>query len=269
MKNPLKSIKMYRFCVKHPTRAFVLLSIGMTLVYTVALLCIHSPIWLIVLLDAMFIFLNFAYVKTADDALVRLTIKPMHEQCDPDPFLGMTEELLTYKATPMQKQARMINYCVALQSVGEYQKAYDLLSQVNIDKNAGTPSEFKLVYYHNLGSLCENLDKLEQAKIWYEKAVQIHEGIAYPKVKEHYAPTTCSAKAELAFLAGEYHDCIKLLQEPSPTAYGRVYRKLTIARALIALGEVAEAKNKLIEVINEGNKLYCVTEARELLNTLE
>ena len=269
MKNPLTSVKMYRFCVKYPLLAFVLFSVAMTLVYTVALMCIDAPIWLIVLLDAVFIFLNWAYVKNADNALVQLTIKPMHEQCDPEPFLSMTEELLAYKATPMQKQVRMINYCAALQSVGEYQKAYDLLGQLNIDKNAGTLSEFKLVYYHNLGSLCENLDKTEQAKIWYEKALQVYEDIAYPKVKEHYTPTVCSAKAELAFLAGEYHDCIKLLQEPSPTVYGQVYRKLTHARALLALGEVAEAKNKLNEVIGKGNKLYCVTEARELLNTLE
>lgn len=267
--NPKKPEKLYRFCVKHRKAAKIILPLGMILLWTVPLLFLNAPVWLIVALDAFGAFISILMVDVAPSALTNLAIQPMLHQGDPQPFLQMTEELLSYPSTPAAKQIYLNNYCVALQNVGELQRAYDMLGEINIEEHAATSPVTKVVYYNNMAYFSEALNMPEQAIAYYQKAQQVNDSIKSDKLKKATEVTIRTMNAHLAFLKGEYRTCLALVQLPAPTLYVSLDQTMLHARAAIALGDVQAAKEKLNEVIAKGNKLYCVTEAKELLNTLE
>jgi tetratricopeptide (TPR) repeat protein len=162
----------------------------------------------------------------------------------------------------------MNNYCVALIGLGEYDKAYELLSQINIEEKNTHPVH-KMVYYNNLALLCMSMGIYDEAITNYQKTLTAYEAIKSEKLRKNNESNANNARAYLAYLGGEYRTCLAFLEAPLPTLAGRVGQTLLYARVAIAQGDVPTAKEKLHEVIEKGNKLYCVTEARELLNTLE
>jgi tetratricopeptide (TPR) repeat protein len=259
--------KSSRFYVKHP-RAAKNISLVVLVLAVFGLLYLDVPPWLAVLLLLLFSFSRFFVIANAGNTLASPAVKQMIHQGDPEPLLKISEELLSYPAAPANRQVYLINYCAALDNVGEHDKAYELLREINIDEKTTHPAN-KLVYYNNLAGLRMSMGVNDESVENYQKALKVFEDIKNEKWRKAVAPTANHVRAYLAYFEGEYHSCLALLQTPMPTLTGRVDQAFLRARVAIAQGDLQTAKEKLHEVIEKGNKLYCVTEAKELLKTLE
>ena len=261
------SEKMYRFYVKH-RRGAKILSAAVAVLGILELLYFNAPVWMIVTCGLTFGFFNLFVIENAGNLLLAPAIQQMANRGDAEPLLNMSEELLSYPASAAKRQIYQIDYCAALDHLGQYDQAYALLSQVDVEDKPTHPNN-KLVYYNNLAHVQFVLGAREEAVASYQKALAAHEAIKNERLRKVNEPTVRHIRAYLAYLEGEYHTCLALLQTPMPTLLGQAYQALLHAHAALALGDVTTAKDKLHEVIGKGNKLYCVTEARELLNTLE
>ena len=261
------SQKMYRFYVKH-RRGAKILSAAVAVLGVLELLYFDAPTWMIVTCALTFGLFNMVVIENAGNFLLAPAVQQMTNRCDAEPLLTVSEELLSYPSSPAKRQIYQIDYCAALDHVGRYDEALELLSRVDIEEKPTHPIN-KMVYYNNLAHLHLMLGAKEDAVVNYQKALEAYKAIKSDRIRKTTEPTARHIRAYLAYLEGEYHSCLALLQTPMPTLLGRAYQALLHAHTLLALGDVTTAKQKLNEVIQTGNKLHCVTEAKELLNTLE
>ena len=261
------SEKMYRFYLKR-RRGAKILSAVVAALGVLELWYFDAPAWMIAAFGLIFGLFNMVIIENAGNLLLAPAIQRMFHQGDAEPLLEISEELLSYPSSPAKRQIYQIDHCAALDHVGRYDEALALLTQVNIEEKTTPPSN-KMVYYNNLAHLQFVLGTMDEATANYQKALAAYEAIKNDRMRKVNEPTARHIRAYLAYLEGEYRTCMALLQMPAPTLSGQVYQALLCAQALLALGDAEAAKEKLREVIGKGNKLYCVTEAKELLNTLE
>lgn len=260
--------KFYHWVAKHKRTAFVLFSVAFCLVYSLFFYWWSIPLWAILLFDGFLLLVNYAFVSSCSLKLVQKALQELDNSCDPYPLLEETEKLLSYKNAKTAEQNLLINHCVALRYTGEYQKVYDTLSAINIDKYAGTLPFVKCVYYNNLMDICLLLEKNEQAELLYAKTTMLYADIKNKKQRKALEPNALCAKASDCFRRQDYAQTIQILSEMKPAnARMEVGIALLCAEAYLKLGEPERAKAKLLYVIGHGNKLFCVTEARRLLDT--
>lgn len=258
-----------RWVTKNKLLAMILLCVSEIAIYSLFLHWLGAWGWLIVLFDLLLIFVNYAFVNSCINILLQEPIKIMNEACDPFPLFQETEALLSYKNSEKNKQVLLINYCVALRNMGGYQKVYELLSSVNIDKDAGMLPIYKVVYYNNLADACALLQKNEQADIWYAKMMQLYSDMKENKMKTALVPNILSAQASNLFRAGAYQQAIAVLDSIRPECLSQaIDNALLSARAFLKLEDKEKARERLLFVIANGNRLYAVVEAKALLNTL-
>jgi tetratricopeptide (TPR) repeat protein len=254
----------------HRTTAFVIL----TVIYALGISAINDMLpnysWITGTVLAILYFLSLLTIATAPDAWLQEPMKALYEQCDPYPLLREMHSLPMDKLSPLLRQTMVINYCVALHSVGNFQLAYDTLSSLNIDKHAGMVPLNKAVYYNNLCAECRCLNLHEEAEIWYTKMMQIYNDLPDSKPKRSMAPVVLFTRIDHHYYAGEYEKALELLGTVTPqNRIGEVDLHMQLGENYLALGEKELARKNLQLVIEKGNKLYAVTKAKELLAKLD
>lgn len=209
---------------------------------------------------------SFVTITAAGDRLLKKPLEVLKNQCDPYPFLEEVREQQNYPGNNATKQIRAINYALALRCIGEYERAFALLSSINIDKNAGMLPNAKVVYYNNLMDLCALMGKHQEAAIWYEKTMQIFGDMKPGKLKENLRDTVESNRALYHFCRGEYDRALQVLGRAKIENLGdRIENAMMYARVYLAMGETEKAVRPLTFVAENGNKLYFATESKELL----
>lgn len=192
-------------------------------------------------------------------------LKILHEQCDPYPFLGETREQLTYRNRPQMELVLKINHAMALRYAGEYQRSWEILHNIHIDKSAAISPSMKAVYYNNLTDILTCLGRYDEAEIWYRKTVQIINDLPKRSGAKLYNVRD-GAIAEHFYRIGEYQTALerhRALERKNTISMveGALFR----AKCHIALAENEAAREDLEYVMKYGNKLHCVAEAREML----
>lgn len=260
-----------RFMAKHSRLAFVICSLIYCVAYTLLLYCLLDvSLWVTVIIDLFLILIGYIYVDGANQRLLVKPLREFNDGCDPYPLLHEMEEQLTYKLSEPKRQVILMNYCVALRDLGEYTRAYELLSGIHIDKCPGLPPVNKYVYYNNLSDLLDLLGRDEEAEIWCRKAAEIYSDIREGKAKERLSHTKISASVGTLMRRGEYSEALKLLSGESPSELrSRVDSAFICAKCHIALGNKDAAAEKLRFVMMNGNKMHCVKEAKALLEQLD
>lgn len=224
------------------------------------------PVFWVLLLYFGGYYLLALLVGSRTDYLLRAPLKALKEQCDPYPFLEEIREQQCYPGTEALKQVRTIDYAMALRSIGEYDQAFALLSTTNIDKYAGMRPVAKAIYYNNLMDLCMLMEKHQEAVIWYEKLLLIFHDMKPGKQKDRLRRTVESNRATYHFCKGEWEQALQALSTAKiENLSDRIENAMMYARVYLALGEVEKAIKPLQFVVENGNKLYFATEARELL----
>ena len=261
--------KLYRWIFNHQQLTKIVLSVFLCGTYSGLLLWFHAPLWLIIVFDLFLLLGTQLAVNNAPLKLIKYTYDPLKNQCDPYPWLHVTKECLSKSKNEPLRQIFLMDHCAALAYIGEYEKAYELSKAINIDKYSSTLPPQKVIYYHNLASYCTELNNFEEADLWHQKAEQLYADITNPKQKESLKNTMQSGKAEACYRKKEYDQALEILENKIPkNKLESVNTAFSAARIYIAQNNVENAKAKLQYVIQNGNKLHSVMEARQLMEQL-
>lgn len=256
--------KIYRFAAKNKRLFAVISSVFLCGVYTTFFTYLGLPLWMIIFVNLMFLFISWAYPTAARSKLMDKAVAALDQQCDPEPLLQEVQTQLTYRNAEAQEQLLLVNKSAALGMLGQHQQAYDILKTINIDKCAATLPPTKLIYYNNLSSECGRLGDIPQAKIWNAKACQMYEDMKEGKPKQSLRYQYQMLQADSCFMNGEYEKALELAKVvPAVNLYQQVCKARFCGELQLKLGNLEAAKADLQFVIANGNRLHGVTEARE------
>lgn len=260
--------KFARWVAQNRVLAKTLFSVILCVCYSM-LVILGVWLWVVVLIDLLVIFFVCAWVDGSSGKLMQRPLKALSDECDPYPLLQETAEQLTYGFSGVTEQTIRINHCLALREIGQYQQSWELLSAINIDRELGLLPQVKFVYYCNLCDVLTLMGRYPEAEVWYQKAIQIYQDMSENKMKQALREAVEGMAADAWYRRGDYAQARACISARQPEKLNnRVDQALLYARCSIALGEPDVARQALEFVIAYGNRLYAVTEARYLLDTL-
>lgn len=260
--------KLARWMARNRVLAKSLLCVGLCTCYTM-LLVLGVHWWIVILIDLFMIFFSCVFVDSSAVKLQQKPLKALSDHCDPYPLLQETAELLTCGFSGVTEQAIRINHCLALREIGQYQKSWELLSAMNIDRHAGTLPQVKFVYYCNLCDVLTLMGRYPEAEVWYQKAIQIYQDMPENKAKQSLREAVEGMAADAWYRRGDYGQARACISARQPeTLNNRVDQALFYARCCIAMSEPEAARQSLEFVITYGNRLYAVAQARYLLEQM-
>lgn len=208
-------------------------------------------------------------MSTVPSVITVPALEKLNDKCDPYPLLEASEEVLKYAKNPNEKLTATLNRCAALSHIGRHQENLDCLRAIAIDSYNGLPASVRFVYYHNLSDAALTLGDRETAVRAFEKSKECLAAIKNKKLRAQYADSQNFMQLELYIDGGENESALELIKNIDTST---VARSVTVAylsaKINIALGRADRAKTDLEYVIATGNKLYCVTEAEEMLAKL-
>ena len=218
------------------------------------------------LFTLFYVFTSWMFVNSCARQLLLRAEKPLMEQCDPYPLLIETENQMSYNRSKPYEQILLIDYCVALRNMGEYDKVLEKLGSINIDKYAGVMPISKVVYYNNLADIYLCLNEIEKAEVWQNKSIQIQHDLKNNKLKHMFSATIQHNVAEIAYHKKDFDKSLEILDKATEINMREAVSKaLLYAKIYIAQSKVENARTKLQFVIENGNKLIDVQIAKELL----
>ncbi len=260
---------MYRWCAKHGRLVMFLWSVPVSAIIWVLFIFIEAPIWIAVLYTLFMLFTSWGFVSSCASQLLLRAEKLLREQCDPYPLLKETEDQMTYNRSKTYEHILLINYCVALRNIGEYNQVIEKLRSINIDKYAGTLPISKVVYYNNLADIYLCTNEIEKAEVWQNKSIQIFHDLKNKRQKNMISATIQHNVAEIAYHKKDFDKSIEILNNSAETNMrDAVYKALLLARNYISQEKNEKAKEKLQFVIENGNNLVDVQIAKDLLKKI-
>lgn len=245
--------------------------LGVILLFVYLLKLLGVPVWVLVTLYIGLMLLSFVIIETYPPLIVQSkAVETYFNDCDPFPLLKLSRELLSSKISPSAKFPVTLNYCVALRGIGEYQKAFDCLMELNIDALPEGANGVKFICYNNLGDTCMMLENFPEASSYYHKALEIFPLILNEQEKDHLMQIHNGIQADLCYInkdykrSSEFLEAIESNQKESLVSYA-----LANAKNYIKLGNFEKATEKLEFVIANGNKLFAVVEAKKLMDLIK
>ena len=223
----------------------------------------------IYLIDLALWFLGNRLIAAAPGKLARDANEQLTQHCDPYPLLELMDQMAGWNLPGYQQQVAQMDYAAALRETGRYHKALEVLESIHIDKFPGTSPYVKYIYYHNLCDVLYLLDHKDEARIWYKKSLQLYEDIPPIKVKEALSNTYDLMAAEVLHYEGNHEEALhKVSQIKLLSPRNILDAAMLAAKCHIALQQPEQAREKLQYIIEHGNRLYAVEEAKSLLETL-
>ncbi len=215
------------------------------------------------------VFLSLLLVSSAAMALTISAVKKLNDECDPFPLLETSDKILARTKNTNEIISARINRCVAILNMGEYEKYLEDMLDIAIESHLGILPQTKFVYYNNLSTAYIALGDTEKARIWLEKSGEFLPVIKNKKILESCKDSYRFTTSELLILEGKPEEASELLKTVENNSRARsVHLALASAKVNILYGNTERAKSDLEYVIATGNKLYAVTEAKELLGKL-
>ncbi len=203
-------------------------------------------------------------------ALLREPVKMFLEQCDPYPFLQEIRKHKTYSGSKATKLNLLISETTAMMDIGECQEVYLLLSPLENDMKAALMRSLLMSYYCQMATVCRKLQKDQEAEAWFQKVLEVYEKIKNQKQKKQFEGFELMHDAWVFWENGQYSSTLQLLaQIPYKNMRERVSLSMSYAAVYRAMGETEKAKEALTFVVENGNKLYAVQEAQQMLAQME
>ena len=189
--------------------------------------------------------------------------------CDPYPLLEETEYMISKAKKGLPYFQVTINYSIALMATGQYKKALSVLQGLDFTKIPTLPHHNMFVYYNNLRTACAANKQWEQMGIYQSKAEASYACIKKQAFKKKLSDPISHYQISQYIQEKKYDEAEEALSAFIPKR-GReaVMTAMTRTGIHIGRGETEQAKEQLRYIIENGNKLYVVTEARQILETL-
>ena len=260
---------IYRWIAAHPRLSKFVITAFITVLFFFLL----DPNIFPFLLRFLIIFLSlvngFLFVNTMPERLMKEPLEILEQQCDPYPLLAEMERQLPLCKEDLQGQLTRINYAMALSQTGQYETALQILEAIDIDRFPGTSPVVRYVYCNHLCDLLTRLDRFPEADGWYHRAQQIYEQIPGSRLKQRMEYNVTMNDIEALYREGDYASALRRLSRLScKTQRSLMSAALLAARCNLKQEEYEKAREKLQYIITNGNKLFAVEEAKQLLSTL-
>ncbi len=188
--------------------------------------------------------------------------------CDPEKAMEIFEKALGSQKGLYHRLQLAINKSACLSHLGKYSEGLEVLHKIDIN-NSKVPPIFKITYYNNLNSLYLGLKEIDLAKKALDKAFDTFNTVKNPnKMITGIFHNLTLSKLSIEILEGSFDNVEEsLLSElkMSKTRTSLVEINFDLAKLYLKLSRKEEAKECLQYVIENGNKLYCVEEAKDLL----
>ena len=260
---------MYKFFVKHSLLVKIVASLLTCSFCNFCLIMDNASWWSFILWNLIYIFLTVLVLESFKLKRIDKANKDLINNCNPYPLYEESKFLLENTKSEAKRQTQTLNYACALHYIGEFQQVYDILSNINIDKNTGTLPIEKIIYYNNLAGACFVSDKIQEGEIWLNKAWSLLEIVKNKKQKSVVFKNLTMNSIECMILKKDFSTAIEKLDNLVPeNNLQRVYLAMMFAKAHIGLGDIDKAKYDLDFVMHNSNKLYLANEAKGLLNNL-
>ena len=209
------------------------------------------------------------FVFGRSNVLLKKPMEILCNQCDPYPF---QEETQRQCHCPGPSQLRLQYYTFAamgLCEIGEYRQAYDLLMSVRDTLVPKVHPNWRLMYYTEMYFLLVKLQMTSELELLHNQVVTTYDACKKEIIKQKMKAGVMSHFALYHRTRGEYGQALEYMQAiPPVTRRDHVVRAMALAQDHWAMGEVELAREKLQFVIENGNKLYVVTEAKALLEKI-
>ena len=216
--------------------------------------------------------ISYVWVMGASQRLTISAAKKL-DNCDPYPLLKLSEEILSFDLPEKYNTIVLLNYSVALRELGEYEKAYSILSNINIDKFSSTLPSTKIIYYNNLTDICILLNLYPQAEIWSQKLDQHISTFKNQNLINNYESFLLFTNANKCIIRNDTNGLFHVLRHYSAleqkTPKADVEMDFICGKAYFELGDYEKAKLYLSLVENRGKSLHRVIEAQELLSKMQ
>ncbi|MBR5273351.1 MAG: hypothetical protein IKU25_08200 [Clostridia bacterium] len=265
-----------KWILKHFILAIVLVILISIALYVFISLRFDISDGIIHTLFFIFLMASLFYISMLPTFMTKKPINELLKKGDPEPLLHITSEMLTCKLHKSIELSIKINYCTALRENGRLREAHDALRAIVIDKMALTVpqinfvSQMKFIYYNNLYDICNLLGDDKQANFWLVKALQEYDSMSENQIKKSLRPSYFLLTADKHLRNDDYAQALDAVNQVValhlPTEMSVA---LTRAQIYIRINKIDEAKKYLNTVIEKGNKLYCVTIAKNMLAEIE
>lgn len=260
---------IYRFVAEHPGICRACLYLGLFSFTFAAMGNEHTSFLSVYLLDLALLFLGSRFINVAPGKLLQDPLAILDSQCDPYPFLAEAERQMARRDLSPQRQVTELQYATALRMVGQNQKCAEILENINIDRYVGVTPQMKFMYYNNLSDVLFTLNRTLEAQIWHKKAKRIYEDMPEGKAKQSLTHVVQISEADDLYYRRDYDLALrKVAWINCQSQRCLMDAALLAAKCHIALEEPEKAREKLNYVVQHGNKLHIVQEAKELLETL-
>jgi len=218
---------------------------------------------------AIILFCIFSISRTFRIQLKIIDGMKYFSNCDPEKSIEILEKNLSHRKKSRYQQLYVINKSACLGALGRYSEALELLRKNDFINDLKTPPGNEIIYYNNLSSNYVGLKDFDSAKESLDKAFEIYNKSKKPiqMYRTLYKCLTLS-KVSMDISEGNLENAEEFLIEELKNENIKkniVETNFDLARLYIKLGRNEEAKERLQYVIENGNKLYCVDEAKDLL----
>ena len=258
--------KLNRWIVRHTRLSKLIAAVIITALSFLLLNPNVMPFLMRYLIVFSSLFYGFLFINTAPERLIRGPLQILEEQCDPYPILEETSFLMEVGGNDKLTQIARINYAMALRQVGEFEKVLSILENISREQLDSAPELNRLVYANNMADVLSNLDRFDEAEIWYERTMDIYRNLPEGKIKESCRKPMMLSEAESLYRTGNYTDALRKVSAiPCQTRRFLMDATLLAARCDLALNQPEKATEKLNYIIANGNKLYCVEQAKRML----
>lgn len=257
-----------RFLAKYYLPIYVICSVLWIALYywTVDYLKVLSLIlmWCSILLTARFLGSRWL-------ALLKKPMEILDDTCDPYPYMEELQRQNNYSGPWTLKYNRVILQAGALMRVGSSEEAYALLLPLQEKLfQSQQPRGLQTIYCDCLANVCRALDRAEEAEYWHAKRMELLAKVKNKRIQQKFAERTPMYMAHYHTFRKEYEISIQFLQQQKPkNKYEQVSASMVYARNAVAMGETEKAKEALTFVVENGNKLYIASQARQMLAELE
>ena len=261
--------KFNRFVAKHFWAVYVSLILALVALYFAMLFWDGMPGVLYLDLLVAVVIVAWLCVRSGT-VLLHKAYKELEDHCDPEPYFKETSQQLSYPGNWIMKLTRIVNATTALLELGEYTQAYDMMVKIRSDIDRCMRADVQTVYYNNMAACCTALKEWPEAEIWYRKMLESFQKIKFEKIRAKYKNAINLHSVNAYYRNQDYMKAMQMLDSIQPqTLRLRVHLAAHYGNIYLALGETAKAREALTFVVENGNKLYVVQEARQMLAEME
>jgi hypothetical protein len=259
--------KLYRWVAQHVWPVYIgalLFSYFLLMLLTQSLPLWVQDIWPLVWFAMALRFL--LWVFRCGYKLFNQPLAVLENQCDPDPYLEEARRQQSYPGPANLKLSRTCILAMALFDIGEYEQGYHLLTAVPKKTVCKVHPVNQISYFSSLFWICVKLEKNQEAEISHLKLMEAYSKIRLKKRQKMLEPIIESHHSGYLRFKQEYTQALLAIKaRKNPSLRSEVLTAGALAGIYQNLGEKGKAIEQLEFVINNGNKLYIVTEAKELL----